>query len=49
MKNDLELQRDVIDELKWEPAIHSTDIGVTVKDGVVTLEGARNAAQKDEG
>jgi osmotically-inducible protein OsmY len=39
MKNDLELQRDVFDELKWEPAVHSTDIGVTVKDGVVTLEG----------
>jgi VCBS repeat-containing protein len=39
MKNDLDLQRDVFDELKWEPAVHSTDIGVIVKDGVVTLEG----------
>ena len=39
MKNDLDLQRDVFDELKWEPAVHSTNIGVIVKDGVVTLEG----------
>lgn len=39
MKNDVDLQRDVFDELKWEPAVHSTHIGVTVKDGVVTLEG----------
>jgi osmotically-inducible protein OsmY len=39
MKNDVDLQRDVFDELKWEPAVHSTNIGVIVKDGVVTLEG----------
>ena len=39
MKNDVDLQRDVFDELTWEPAVHSTDIGVIVKDGVVTLEG----------
>jgi len=39
MKNDSDLQRDVFDELKWEPAVHSTNIGVIVKDGVVTLEG----------
>jgi osmotically-inducible protein OsmY len=39
MKNDSDLQRDVFDELKWEPAVHSTDIGVIVKGGVVTLEG----------
>jgi osmotically-inducible protein OsmY len=39
MKNDVDLQRDVFDELKWEPAVHSTHIGVIVKDGVVTLEG----------
>jgi len=39
MKNDSDLQRDVFDELRWEPAVHSTNIGVTVKDGVVTLAG----------
>ena len=39
MKSDRELQIDVLDELRWEPAVKATDIGATVKDGVVTLEG----------
>src|SRR5271157_1503531 len=39
MKMDSELQRDVMTELKWEPTIHSAEIGVAVKDGVVTLSG----------
>jgi osmotically-inducible protein OsmY len=39
MKSDRELQQDVLDELTWEPGVNATDIGVTVKDGVVTLEG----------
>jgi osmotically-inducible protein OsmY len=39
VKTDSELQRDVMTELKWEPSIHSAEIGVAVKDGVVTLSG----------
>jgi len=39
MKTDREIQLDVLDELRWEPSVNATDIGVTVKDGVVTLEG----------
>jgi osmotically-inducible protein OsmY len=39
MKSDRELQFDVLDELRWEPGVKATDIGATVKDGVVTLEG----------
>jgi osmotically-inducible protein OsmY len=39
MKTDAELQRDVMDELKWEPTIHAAEISVSVKDGVVTLSG----------
>jgi len=39
VKTDSELQRDVMTELKWEPNIHSAEIGVAVKDGVVTLSG----------
>jgi osmotically-inducible protein OsmY len=39
MKTDSELQRDVMDELKYEPTIHAAEIGVAVKDGVVTLSG----------
>jgi osmotically-inducible protein OsmY len=33
------LQREVLDELKWEPSINAAEIGVAVKDGVVTLSG----------
>jgi osmotically-inducible protein OsmY len=39
MKTDTELQRDVMNELKWEPTIRAAEIGVGVKDGVVTLSG----------
>ena len=39
MKTDYELQRDVLDELKWEPSVNANDIGVSVKDGIVTLSG----------
>jgi osmotically-inducible protein OsmY len=39
MKTDRELQLDVVDELRWEPGVDATEIGVTVKDGVVTLKG----------
>jgi len=40
MKTDGKLQKDVMDELKWEPTIHAAEIGVAVKDGVVTLSGS---------
>lgn len=39
MKSDSQLKSDVTDELVWDPAIHETNIGVMVKDGVVTLSG----------
>jgi osmotically-inducible protein OsmY len=39
MKSDRDLQIDVLNELRWEPGVKATDIGATVKDGVVTLEG----------
>ena len=39
MKTDAALQRDVMDELKWEPTVTPAEIGVGVKDGVVTLSG----------
>lgn len=40
MKNDSELQRDVIDELRWDPAITQKELGVAVSGGVVTLTGS---------
>jgi len=39
MKTDAQLQQDVMEELKWEPTIRATEIGVGVTDGVVTLSG----------
>jgi osmotically-inducible protein OsmY len=39
MKKDYEIQEDVINELKWNASIHSSNIGVSVKSGVVTLWG----------
>ena len=39
MRTDSEIERDVVEELKWNPDLDSTDIAVTVKDGVVTLGG----------
>jgi len=38
-KSDTELKSDVLAELKYEPSVKVTDIGVLVKDGAVTLNG----------
>ena len=39
MRNDIELEKDVVTELKWEPRLNEDQIGVAVRDGVVTLTG----------
>ncbi len=39
MKTDLQLKSDVTDELAWDPSVNATNIGVAVKEGVVTLSG----------
>ena len=39
MFDDKQLQQAVIDQLKWEPSVKAAHIGVTAKDGVVTLMG----------
>ena len=56
MKTNSELQADVQNAIKWEPLLHAAEIGVTAKDGVVSLTGevdsytkkmeAENAAKK---
>lgn len=38
-KTDAELKSDVLSELKYEPSVKVTDIGVLVKNGTVTLNG----------
>jgi len=39
MKNNAQLQRDVLDELLWDPSINPANIEVSADDGVVTLSG----------
>jgi osmotically-inducible protein OsmY len=39
MRSDSDIKRDVEDELRWDPDVDSTDIAVSVKNGVVTLAG----------
>lgn len=39
MKSNEDLQKDVQSAIKWEPLLNAAEIGVTAKDGVVTLTG----------
>src|ERR1700682_4563682 len=38
-RTDADIQRDVLDELKWDARVQPNEIGVVVKNGVVTLTG----------
>ncbi len=38
-RSDEEIQRDILEELKWDSRVRPNEIGVAVKDGVVTLTG----------
>ena len=59
MKTNTQLQKDVQDEIGWSPLLNPAEIGVTVKDGIVTLTGtvdnypkklaAENAAKRVTG
>jgi osmotically-inducible protein OsmY len=46
MKTDSEIQKDVMDELKWQPFLISSSIGVAVKNGIVTLSGTVDTFSK---
>jgi osmotically-inducible protein OsmY len=39
VRTDEEIQKDVLAELKWDAQVQPNEIGVSVKDGVVTLTG----------
>lgn len=39
MKTDIELQRDVQDELTWEPTVNAAHVGVSARAGIVILSG----------
>jgi osmotically-inducible protein OsmY len=38
-RDDEQIQRDVLEEMKWDARVQPNEIGVSVKDGVVTLTG----------
>jgi osmotically-inducible protein OsmY len=40
MKTDLELKKDILAELEYEPSVNAADIGVSVKEGIVLLNGS---------
>jgi len=40
MKSDIQIHKDVIDELAFDPQIDERDVAVAVSDGIVTLTGA---------
>ncbi|MCW5299194.1 BON domain-containing protein [Herbaspirillum lusitanum] len=39
MKTDFQIKQDVADELAWDAAVNDNEIGVEVRDGIVTLTG----------
>ena len=39
MSDDKRLKQAVLDELQWEPSVNAAHIGVTAKDGIITLMG----------
>lgn len=46
MKSNAQLQKDVQDEISWSPMLNPAEIGVTVKDGIVTLTGVVDSYSK---
>jgi osmotically-inducible protein OsmY len=38
-KSDSQIQQDVLRELKWDPRVEETEVGIEVENGVVTLTG----------
>jgi len=44
--NDATLQENVMDEIEWRTTLKPAEIGVSVKDGVVTLSGSVNSYGK---
>jgi osmotically-inducible protein OsmY len=48
MKTDSQLQKDVIDELQYQPSIDASKIGVASKDGIVTLTGTVSSYTEKE-
>jgi osmotically-inducible protein OsmY len=41
-----DLQKSVLNAIKWQPMLHAAEIGVTAEDGVITLSGVVDAYSK---
>jgi osmotically-inducible protein OsmY len=46
MITDAEIQKNVMDHLKWQPILNAAEIGVSVKNGIVTLSGIVDSYSK---
>lgn len=46
MKSNEELQKDVLDAIKWEPSLRNAEIIVTAKNGSITLTGSVDSYSK---
>lgn len=46
MKTNEQLQTDVENAIKWEPLLNAAEIGVTAKNGIITLTGTVNSFAK---
>jgi osmotically-inducible protein OsmY len=47
VRTDRDIHKDVLEELKWDPRVDETEVGVEVDDGIVTLTGTvRSYAKK---
>lgn len=46
MTSDYQIQKNVMEQLKWEPFLNAAEIGVAVKNGIVTLSGQVDAYSK---
>ena len=45
-RTDEQIQRDVLEELNWDPRVQPNEIGVAVKDGIITLTGSVDSYTK---
>lgn len=46
IKTDAQLQKDVIEELRWDPSVGSAEVAVAAKNGVITLSGQVESVAK---
>lgn len=46
MKTDEKIQQDVLEQIRWNPLLDAAEIGVSVRNGVVTLSGQVDTYQK---